>query len=245
MGMSFLKGVPALMIDSERIIALGDLHIGIEDTFSGSGVSFPNAAAAMGLEIRRIYEENNANGIVFLGDVKHRLANLTKEDAGSFREFFGKLDGIDVRIARGNHDAYLERILSGIGFKAGIEKEIMLSDAALMHGNALPSEEAVMKDYIICGHGHIAAQVNGVDKKAWLVARAGTAMGEHYEDYNKDIELIAAPAFNRLIIGSRIGHETGEHMPLLNSGLFDLESAKAYDLYGNLLNGTGAGAILD
>ena len=244
MGISFLKGIPALMIDREKIIALGDLHIGIEDTFSGSGVSFPNAAAGMGLEIKKIYEENNAKGIVFLGDVKHRLANLTKEDIGSFREFFSKLDGVDVMIARGNHDAYLAGILSSIGFKAGIEKEILLSDVALMHGNALPSEEAVMKDFIICGHGHIAAQVNGVDKKAWLVADPGTGMGKHYRDYNRGIKLVAAPAFNRLIIGSRIGHGTWKHMPFLNNRLFDLGRAKAYDLYGNILR-EPSGAISD
>ncbi len=150
-----------------------------------------------------------------------------------------------MRVAKGNHDAYLAEILSSIGFEAGIEKEIILSDVALMHGNALPSEEAVMKDYIVCGHGHIAAQVNGVDKKAWLVAEAGIGMGEHYKDYNKGIKLVAAPAFNRLIIGSRIGHGTEEHMPFLNNKLFDLGSAKAYDLYGNFLNVSGPNAILD
>ncbi len=235
MGILFLDGVPAVMVGKERLIAVGDLHIGMEERFSGSGITFPNAAKGMGEELRNIVEKNGASGVVLLGDVKHRLANLTRDDMNSFSEFFHALDGIDVSITRGNHDAYIEDLLSRIGFKAGVEKEVLISDAALMHGNAMPSDEAVMKDYIICGHGHIAAQVNGTDRKAWLVAEAGRGMEEHYKAYNKGIKLVAAPAFNRLITGSRIGYETEEHLPLLNNRLFDFSSAKAYDLYGNLL----------
>ncbi|MCL4365274.1 MAG: metallophosphoesterase [Candidatus Marsarchaeota archaeon] len=235
MGVLFIDGAPALMIEKERLIVVGDLHIGVEEKFADSGISFPNAAAAMGRELRSIVEKNNASGVAILGDIKHRITNLTREDMNSFSSFFHAMDGIGIKVARGNHDAYIEDLLRRIGFDASVSKEILTSDSALMHGNAMPSEEAVLKDYIICGHGHIAAQVNGVDRKAWLVASAGGGMKEHYGKYNKNIKLIAAPAFNRLITGSRIGYETGEHLPLLNNGLFDFSNAKAYDLYGNLL----------
>ncbi len=235
MGISFLKGIPAIIIENEKLIAVGDLHIGLEEKFSGSGVSFPNAARATGREIRGLCESNRAKGVVFLGDVKDRLANMTREELESFRGFFRELDGINVLIAKGNHDAYIEALTTEMGVKAKIEKEIILSDCALMHGNAMPSDEAVMKKYIICGHGHIAAQVNGIDRKAWLVAPVGDGMIQNYKKYNKEITLICAPAFNRLIIGSRIGYETEEHLPLLNNRLFDFNRIRAYDLYGNPL----------
>ena len=235
MGISFLKGIPAIMVESENLIAVGDLHIGLEEKFSGTGVSFPNAARATGREIRSICEANGAKGVVFLGDVKDRLANMTKEELESFRMFFRELDGINVMITKGNHDAHIGTLIMELGFKALVEKEILLSECALMHGNSMPSEEAVMKRYIICGHGHMAASINGIDKKAWLVAPAGDGMGENYREYNKDIKLVAAPAFNRLIIGSRMGYETQEHLPMLNNRLFDFSRMKAYDLYGNML----------
>lgn len=235
MGISFLKGIPALMVDGERLVAVGDLHIGIEEKFAGSGVSFPNAARAMGREIRGLCESNRASGVVFLGDVKDRLANMTREGLESFKAFFRELEGIDITITKGNHDAHIEAILKEAGFDARVEKELLLSKCALMHGNAMPSEEAVMKRYIICGHGHMAAQVNGIDRKAWLVVPASDGMKSHYRDYNTGIRLVAAPAFNRLIIGSRIGYETQEHMPMLNNRLFDFGRMKAYDLYGNAL----------
>ncbi len=233
MGISFLKGLPALMIDAERTIAVGDLHIGMEEKFSGLGIAFPNAAKMLGSEIRKVCSSNNSKKVVLLGDVKHRLTNITKEDLQSLRDFFGELAGIEVMIAKGNHDAYIEKYLDEIHVKAVVEKEILLSDCALMHGNAMPSEEAVTEKYLICGHGHIAAQINGVDKRVWVVAPAGEGMKEHYKSYNEGIKLVAAPAFNRLITGTRLGYESEEHMPLLNNKLFDFEKLRVYDLYGN------------
>ena len=235
MGVSFLKGIPALMIEKERLIAVGDLHIGMEEKFSNSGIEFPNAARATGREIRGICESNSANGVVFLGDVKDSIANMTKEGMDSIRTFFRELDGINVIIAKGNHDAHIESLIGEMGFKAEIKKEILLSECALMHGNAMPSDDAVLRKYIICGHAHMAAHVNGIDRKAWLVAPAGGGMKEHYKSYNKSIKLIAAPAFNRLIIGSRMSYETREHLPMLNNNLFDFEKVEAYDTYGNKL----------
>lgn len=235
MGISFLKGIPALMIEKERLIAVGDLHIGMEEKFSQSGISFPNAARAAGREIRGVCESNSAKGVIFLGDVKDSIANMTREGMDSLRTFFRELEGIDITIAKGNHDAHIESLIGEMGFEAEIKKEVILSECALMHGNAMPSDEAVIKKYIICGHGHMAAHVNGIDRKAWLIAPAGAGMKEHYRNYNEEIKLVAAPAFNRLIIGSRMSYETKEHMPMLNNNLFDFSMIEAYDLYGNKL----------
>ena len=235
MGISFINGVPAALVEKERVVVAGDLHIGIESKFDESKIAFPKATAKMARELLTICKDNNSEKIVLLGDVKDRLANVTRPEMDMLKEFFDILSNIDVRIVKGNHDANLDEILKGLGFNIVIQKEILLDDVALMHGNALPSEDAVMKKYIVCGHGHIAAQLNGVDSKAWLVAPAGVGMKEHYKDHDKGIKLVAAPAFNRLIIGSRVSHETEEHIPLLSNRLFDFSSMKTYDLYGNML----------
>jgi len=232
---SFLSGVPALMVGAEKFVAIGDLHVGIEEKFSGSGIAFPNAAKRAGSEVARLCSDSGALGLVLLGDVKHGLGNVTHAEMAELREFFNELRGIRVMIARGNHDAYLDRMLNSMDFGAEVGREILLSDVALMHGNAMPSEEAVMKRYIVCGHAHMAAQVNGIDRKAWLVSPAGPGMEAHYPKYNRGIKLVVAPAFNRLIVGSRMSPETEEHIPLLGKGLFDFSGARAYDLYGNEL----------
>jgi hypothetical protein len=235
MSISFVNGAPALLVEKERVVVAGDLHIGMESKFYGSKISFPKATARMALELLSICKENGSESVVLLGDVKDRLANVTRAELLVIREFFDLLSGIDVRIVRGNHDANLEGILLDMGFEIKIGREILLGEIALMHGNALPSADAVMKKYIVCGHGHIAAYLNGVDSKAWMVAPIGAGMGEQYKNYDKGIKLVAAPAFNRLIVGSRIGPDTEGHMPLLSNKLFDFAKAKTYDLYGNLL----------
>ncbi len=235
MSISFINGVPALLVEKERVVVAGDLHIGMESKFEQSKVLFPKATARMAQELLLVCKQNDSEKIVLLGDVKDRLANMTRPEMLALKEFFDALGGVEVRIVRGNHDANLDEILSGLGFRIEISKEMLLEEVALMHGNALPSAGAVMKRYIICGHGHIAAHLNGIDSKAWMVAPLGKGMDESYKEYNKKIKLVAAPAFNRLIIGSRMGAETQSHIPLLSSRIFDFSKAKAYDLYGNLL----------
>ncbi|MDE1767921.1 MAG: metallophosphoesterase family protein [Candidatus Micrarchaeota archaeon] len=235
MSISFINAVPALLVEKERVVVAGDLHIGMESKFADSGVMFPNPARRMAEELLLICKENDSKKVVLLGDVKDSLANMVRTDMLMLKEFFDVMKGIDVNIVKGNHDANLDQILGGMGFNIPIAKELLLDDVALMHGNALPSEEAVMKKYIVCGHGHIAAHLNGVDSKAWLVAPSGEGMKEHYKKYNKGIKFVAAPAFNRLIIGSRVSRETEEHIPLLNNKLFDFAKSDTYDLYGNML----------
>lgn len=235
MSISFVNAAPALIVEKERVVVAGDLHIGMETKFDESKIAFPKATAKMAQELLGICKNNGSEKVVLLGDVKDRLANVTRQEMLMLKEFFDILGAVDVRIVRGNHDANLESILSDMGLKIDISKEVLLEDVALMHGNALPSADAVMKKYLVCGHGHIAAHLNGVDSKAWLIAPIGSGMQEHYKAYNKEIKLVAAPAFNRLIIGSRMGYETEEHLPLLNNRLFDFAKAKAYDLYGNQL----------
>lgn len=228
--------MPALLVEGERVVVAGDLHIGIEAKFEESKISFPRATAKMAQELVSICKANRSKSLVLLGDVKDSIGHVTLAEKSLIREFFSALEGFEVRIARGNHDAYLDTMLAEMGFDVEVSKEVLLEDVALMHGNAMPSADAVKKGYIACGHGHIAASVNGTDSKAWLVAEVGEGMHRHYEEYNGAIRLVNAPAFNRLIIGSRVGYGTEEHIPMLNNELFDFAHANFYDLYGNRIS---------
>ena len=134
-------------------------------------------------------------------------------------ELFYRLSGIPVMIARGNHDAHLEAMLSGF-MNVEIGKEILIGEYAFMHGNSLPSADALKRGYIVVGHGHSAANVNGVDVKAWVIARPGSSMKKKYKAYNKKIRLVVVPAFNRMIVGTRIGNSS--NLPLFRSGVFDI-----------------------
>lgn len=232
MQISFINGHPALLIQREKLLVVSDLHIGLEFKFGDSGVHFPNASRRMAEELLGVYKESGATGIAILGDVKESIGNVTRDEERALREFFSVLSGIGIRIAKGNHDAYIDRILAKLGFDARIEKEILLDDAALMHGNFMPSEEAMQKDYIIIGHGHTAAYVNGELEKVWFIAKSGKGAAKTYPRHNKRAKLIIAPAFNRMIMGSAMSSDSKNHIPLLRNDVFSSKNIELRTLQG-------------
>ncbi|MDE1851158.1 MAG: metallophosphoesterase family protein [Candidatus Micrarchaeota archaeon] len=229
-GISFVKGKPAMKIGSTLVVS--DLHIGLEFKFSGSGVYFPNASRKMANEILEICKASKASDLVILGDVKESIGNVTRDEENALREFFETLKGVRIRIAKGNHDAYLDRILKKLGFDVPVEKEIFLGNAALMHGNFMPSSEAMKKRYLVMGHGHMAAYVNGELEKVWFIAGIGKGAGRSYSECNAAAKLIIVPAFNSMITGSGFSTESKRHMPLLRNEVFAAERAEVRTLSG-------------
>ncbi|MDE1860547.1 MAG: metallophosphoesterase family protein [Candidatus Micrarchaeota archaeon] len=236
MTISFVSGVPLMLVEKERMLVAGDLHIGIEYGFADRGFYFADSAAKMSEEIMEAVHKSSAKGIILLGDVKDRLMNVTMDDERSLRKFFGGLDGIEVRIAKGNHDGYLAKILERLGIRASVENEILLSGVALLHGNTMPSNDAMKKDFVVTGHAHVAANVNGRDEKVWAVLKAGKGARRVYKEYNKKCKLVMAPAFNSMIIGTAIGKESSTNLPLVRNGVFDIKSLEIYDIWGNKLS---------
>ncbi len=235
----FLNGRPALYLKKDRVLVAGDLHIGVELGMKEKGLFFNKAAEKMASSLLETCKLSGAKSVALLGDVKDSIGVPPREEVEALKEFFAQMHGIEVRIAKGNHDAYLERILKGMGANASVEKEILLGEAALMHGNAWPSDGAMEKQHIITGHGHIAAQVNGRTEKAWLVAGAGKMAAKIYERCNEGIKLVVAPAFNPLITGTRINERTRSFIPLFKGDVFDFNSAKVYALDGSVIGAAG------
>ena len=232
MDISFVNSEPALFIRKEKQLAVSDLHIGLEERLSESGIHLSNAVDLLAGDLLNAYRKSGAKGIIFLGDFKERIMYMTKAERDSMLRFFAKLSGIECRFIRGNHDARLEDMLRSIGIKKALENEILLEKVALMHGNALPSKESMEKDYIAVGHGHFAANINGSERKVWFIAKPGPRAKEEYPGYNRGIKLVILPAFNRAITGTDISRGSEEHMPLLRNKIFDFNSGKIFDLEG-------------
>ena len=232
MDISFVNGEPALFIRKERQLAVSDLHIGLETRLSESGIHLSNAVDLLADDLLNAYRKSGAKGIIFVGDFKERIMYMTKTERDSMLRFFAKLSGIECRFIRGNHDAHLEEILRNVGIRKALENEILLEKVALMHGNTMPSKESMEKNYIAVGHGHFAANINGVERKVWFIAKPGPHAKDAYPGYNKRIKLVILPAFNRAITGTDISRGSEEHMPLLRNKIFDFESGKILDLEG-------------
>ena len=222
---SFIVGEPALLIKKERIIVVSDLHLGMEERLREKSFHFPQASKKLGERIFDIYKKYNAREIILLGDIKESIGYPTISEYRDMGDFFHELEDAKLRIAKGNHDAHIGKIFDRLGIDAEISREILLKDLALMHGNALPSEEAMDKKVLIAGHGHASANVNGNYEKVWVVIKKKKGFPE----------LIIMPPFNKLILGSDVSENFAYHMPMLRAGFFDLRRAEIYNLDGEVL----------
>lgn len=227
------------MVREERLLVVGDLHIGREFRLSGEGIHFPDASARMAAELMELYARERARGIVLLGDVKESIGWPERREADAIASFFRSLGRARVVVVRGNHDARLAEVLGRAGIYAEPVRELLLEKAALAHGNAMVSEAAMAKECIIAGHAHVAVDVSGSTEKGWLVAKTGPGAKDEYSSHNRRIRLVVMPAFSRLITGVRVlaggAAAAAPRMPLLRRRVFDLSTATAYDLQGRAL----------
>ncbi len=227
---SMIRGAPALLIRREKVLVVGDLHIGLDLEYRSSGILFQGATEKMAARLLKIYGETGAKRLVILGDVKQSIGYPRFAEFKELERFFGALKGIDITVARGNHDGNLDRVFKNISLSAPIEREVIVGEVAMVHGNAWPSEEAMRQRYLITAHFHFAIESGGVKERAWLVAEAGRKIRDRYERGNRDIRLIIEPSFNDLVPGTLIREEMAKSILPFRQGVFDWKSSVAYDL---------------
>lgn len=99
-----------LLIDDggEKILAVGDLHLGYEEVLNKGGVFISRTMFKGMLEEFNILFERGGkvDKIVLLGDVKHDFGKILKQEQnemGKLFEYFGKYCK-EIIIVRGNHD---------------------------------------------------------------------------------------------------------------------------------------------
>jgi putative SbcD/Mre11-related phosphoesterase len=235
----FVYEKAALVLHGQRknYVLVGDIHIGFERKLYEKGLHLHGVTEHMAKQLKEIARANSAESIIMLGDIKDSLFYPDSTDSLLIREFFKELQGFDIEIAVGNHDAHLEEIVS-----VPIKNEIIIGDFAMMHGHMMPSEEAMRKKYLIMAHNHIA--ISFVDKngafynqKAWLVAKLTKNAGlSRYPGANVGIKLVVSPAFNDLITGYPVNDLNDRHInPVFRNHVFDYANADVYTIYGELI----------
>ncbi len=230
-GLTFTKKLPGFFLEEEKMIAVGDLHIGRDLRLMERGIYLPDATAKMSKDLLRLCSEYGADSVALLGDVKESIGYPEKAEYAALLEFFYAMRGVRILIAKGNHDSRIEEIVKNSASDVEITREILLKDAALMHGHSLPSKEAVMKRYIITGHSHPALEIKGRLEKVYAVLKRGIGMSEEYKRFNRDSRLVILPAFNSMLTGSDI-MSSGDFSPMLKHRIFDMGSARLYGLDG-------------
>jgi putative SbcD/Mre11-related phosphoesterase len=170
---------PALLLRrrGERVVVLGDLHIGWEVTLSQQGIHIPSQTGKMLQRLRVIIEMEHPSRIIMLGDVKHSVTGAELEEWRDVPDFFEALLKLvpSVQVILGNHDGNLEPLTPS-------KVEILPSTGlalwnrfGLLHGHAWPSPEILGCETLILGHLHPAVTLRDalgyrLTKPAWVTA---------------------------------------------------------------------------
>ena len=149
---------PSLLLQGkgERVLVIGDLHIGWEVNLAQQGVHVPSQTSKLVDRLVDVIGKSNPTRILFLGDVKDTVVGAELEEWKDIPEFFEKLVPLvpDIQIIQGNHDGNIEpmtprqvKILPPSGIA-------LWGKYGVFHGHAWPAPELLGCEVLIQGHLH-------------------------------------------------------------------------------------------
>jgi putative SbcD/Mre11-related phosphoesterase len=192
------KGKCLLIKESgERVLVMGDLHLGYEGAMRRSGVMIP---VKLYEKCVKDFEEliNNigkVEKIIILGDLKHEFGYILPEEWKNIVDFLKLLKSYceELVIIEGNHDHILFPVLKKIGV-VGLEIYFW-KGFIFAHGDkdfgGLYDEKV---KYWVFGHGHPAIKlIDNVKKESYKCFLSGAF---------KKKKVILVPSFFPLIMGT-------------------------------------------
>lgn len=237
---------PAAVADlpDERALVVADYHAGIEVGLRYQrGVELESNAAVRRERLLSLLADTDADRLVVLGDLAHRIAAPEGEERDELEALIDAVtERVPFTLVVGNHDpgvaeefaADLDVVRSGGG---------RIGDVGFVHGHTWPDAEVLGADVVCMGHEHPQvkledavggsrterAWLRGPLKKAPFVAEVGPAVDEVWNDP----ELVVFPAFNDRSGGTWVNVEGQEFLaPFLPDALDD---GDAYLLDGTRL----------
>ncbi|HUG96762.1 MAG TPA: metallophosphoesterase [Nitrososphaera sp.] len=144
-----------LLEDDRRYVAVSDLHIGLEAELALKGVTVRQTLVPdMLAELFGLIESEHADGVVLLGDVKHTVGSISKQEWEDIPSFLKQLSArADVYLVPGNHDSNIRHLVPE-SVNVASAKGMALVDTLLVHGHAMPSDLRSGVRRIVMGHVH-------------------------------------------------------------------------------------------
>jgi putative SbcD/Mre11-related phosphoesterase len=231
------------LLGENRLICVGDLHIGLEHEMKLNGVHVPSQTYRM--EKQLVDLAPGHDGVVILGDVKHMVPGSSRQEFREVPQFFRSLMKAYPRVivVRGNHDTRLEEMLPD-GVEMHPASGLIVEDVGFVHGHTWPSAEVMARRSLVLGHNHPAVlfedglRTSSVER-CWVRAKFRARPHERYQKVPE--EVIMVPPMNPSLRGSPINFEGPRLLgPLFTKDMIDLESARLY-----LLDGIYLGTVAD
>lgn len=204
-------------------LLIGDLHIGLEQELFIQGIRLASATEQMKQQILRLLKETSAKRLIILGDIKHKIASVSAQEAREIPSFLKNLsEQADLTLVLGNHDGGLKPYLTD--FQVYDAHGFVYENQCLIHGSAKPHPKELEKSQgIIASHWHPVYEFRDrlggrTTEKVWVRAKALSK------------PLLIIPSFNPLLGGippSKIKEKW-----------INLENAEAY-----LMDGVSIGCL--
>jgi hypothetical protein len=246
--MRFIKNCPALFLEKIRVLAIADLHIGIEYELYKSGINIPSQVKEIKKILEDLIKQTKAKRLVILGDLKHDVPGISYQEMREIPQLLKEIsEKIKVDVCLGNHDTYVKQ-LSPEGIEIHESRGFKIGKFGFLHGHTWPSKELITCDYLMMGHTHPTIQFK--DKFGYRIIEPVWIKGKIIpekikEKYKTDnigrLEVVLMPAFNRLLGGTSVNiKRTNDELlgPLLKNNFVNMDNA---DLY--LLDGTYLGKL--
>lgn len=164
MGVRKIRIMPGVTITNDRCLVLdegptaviGDLHLGYESALEGEGMFIPRINTRSVREaLNGIIDEYEPARIVLLGDIKHDFRRSSYQAREEVRQIVGLVsDAAEAVVIKGNHDNFLQNILSDMGLLA--LDHIDIQGFRLEHGHV----DSGIRPVII-GHEHPSVKIPG------------------------------------------------------------------------------------
>jgi putative SbcD/Mre11-related phosphoesterase len=183
-----------LILDDGPTVIIGDLHIGYEKALESEGIFLPRVNTdSIRDSLNRIICVYEPKRIVLLGDIKHDFARPPYEcRLGVTRLIRMLTDAAEVIVVKGNHDNFLQNILSDLDMQA--YDHIDIAGFRLEHGHADSGVRPV-----IIGHEHPSVRISG--------AMSGSVKLQCFL-HSEDDGVLVIPPFSPFSSGNDISEES-------------------------------------
>lgn len=145
-----------LVLDEGPTVVLGDLHLGYERALEQEGMYIPRINTdSIRSALNDILCRYEPSRVVLLGDVKHDFKRAGYEERNEVKRVLGLLgEAAETVVIKGNHDNYIQNIISDMGMLAVDHIDIM--GFRLEHGHVDSGVRPV-----IIGHEHPSVRIPG------------------------------------------------------------------------------------
>jgi len=235
---------PALILEGEqKFLVVTDLHIGFEIGMISNDINVrpEGIIEEIHANLNTLIESEKPDTLILLGDIKSGIDSISNIEWQTVPMFFEIGKKINTIVIPGNHDGNLARLVPDYITMTG-QSGLVVGDALLTHGHAMPSENFSHVDKIVMGHMHpVYFQEGSVldGQRLWISIK--TDKSKIFPSSKGELEIIIVPSFNKYFYATSKRYHKKSISPILER-IKNNHSAKIVTLDGSII---GDESILD